>query len=111
MAKKTIKPAVKKTVSPAKKSAAVSKPKVKAALPIVKACEDSLKKLRALNIELGLQADIEWCLGSYRNDKNPIGLYEMIEKAIPVFKAEAAKNSKAIPAKLLTDLAKELKSK
>lgn len=109
MAKKTTKPAVKKTVSPAKKSAAVSKPK--AALPIVKACEDALKKLRALNIELGLQADIEWCLGSYRNDKNPIGLYEMIEKAILVFKAEAAKNSKAIPAKLLTDLAKALKRK
>jgi hypothetical protein len=111
MAKKTMKSVEKKTVSPAKKSAAVTKPKAPAVPLIVKACDDALKKLRALDIELGLQADIEWCLGSYRNDKNPIGLYEMIEKAIPVFKAEAEKNSKAVPAKLLTDLAKALKSK
>ena len=111
MAKKTTKPAVKKTVSPAKKSTAVSKPKEKAALPIVKACEDSLKKLRALNIELGLQADIEWCLGSYRNDNNPSGLYLMAERALQVFKFELSKDPKSVPAKLLKDIEKALKNK
>ena len=110
MAKKTTKPEEKNAVSPAKKSAATSKPKAPAVLPIVKACQDALMKLRALNIELGLQSDIEWCLGSYRNDNNPIGLYEMIERALPVFKAEAEKNKKAVSAKLLTDLSKALNS-
>jgi len=111
MAKKPAKSAVKKVASPVKKSVTASKPKATKALLIEKACEEALKKLKSMNIELGLQADIDWCLGSYRNDKNPVGLYETGAKALQVFQAAAAKNTKAIPAKLLSDLAKALKAK
>jgi hypothetical protein len=77
MAKKPVKAAaVKKSpvkkAAPAKKAAAV-KPKAPAAHQIEKVNEDILKKLQELNVEQALQADIEWCLGSYRNDNNPPG--------------------------------------
>jgi hypothetical protein len=93
-----------------KKKAAAPKAKTTTVNSIEKAAEDALKKLQALNIEVGLQADIEWCLGSYRNDKNPSGLYTMVGRALPILQAAAQKNAKAVSAKLLTDLSKALKS-
>ncbi len=108
MAKKTDKPAVKKK-APAKKTA--TKPAAPAAHRIEKACEDILKKLQVLNIEPALQADIEWCLGSYRHDNNPSGLYLMAERALVVFNFELSKNPKSIPAKLVKDVQKALESK
>lgn len=108
MAKKTEKP-VEKKKAPAKKAAA--KPKAPAAERIEKVCEDILKKLQTLNIEPALQADIEWCLGSYRNDKNPSGLYIMAERALVVFKFEVSKNPKSVPAKLINDTTKALAEK
>lgn len=80
-------------------------------LAIEKVSEQVLSKLQSLNLQEGLQADIQWCLGSYRYDKNPVGLYEMGHKALPVLKAAAEKNKKSVPAKLITDLEKALKSK
>lgn len=115
MAKKPAKTAaVKKT--PAKKTApakkvAVTKPKAPAAHRIEKVNEDVLQKLQSLNVEQALQADIEWCLGSYRNDNNPSGLYIMAERALQVFKFELTKDPKSVPAKLITDIEKALKSK
>jgi hypothetical protein len=91
-----------------KKKAASSKAKSAEVNLIEKVSEGVLKKLKALKAEPSLQADIEWCLGSYRYDKNPAGLYIMAEKALPVLKALAAKNSKAVPAKLLNDLSQVL---
>ncbi|QOI98901.1 MAG: hypothetical protein HRU69_10760 [Flammeovirgaceae bacterium] len=76
-----------------------------------KVSEQVLSKLQTLNIEAGLQADIQWCLGSYRYDKNPVGLYEMGHKALPVLKAAAEKNKKSVSSKLIADLEKALKSK
>jgi hypothetical protein len=114
MAKKPAKVAaakapVKKS-APAKKSAA-SKPKAPAAHQIEKVNEDILKMLQSLNVEQALQADIEWCLGSYRNDNNPSGLYLMAERALQVFTFELSKDPKSIPAKLIKDIEKALKSK
>jgi len=74
------------------------------------ACINALAKLTALNIEPQLQSDIEWCLGSYSHDKNPVGLYEMIERAIEVFKAEMAKKTKGVTAKFVIDLEKVVKA-
>jgi hypothetical protein len=79
-------------------------------LAIEKVSEQVLAKLQSLNIETGLQADIQWCLGSYRYDKNPVGLYEMGRKALPVLKSVAEKNKKAVSAKLIADLEKALKA-
>src|SRR4051812_32250773 len=77
--------AVKK--SPAKKPASTSS-------AIEKACVTAMAKLKTLNIEPQLQADIEWCLGSYSHDNNPIGLYEMGERALEVFKQQLEKKTK-----------------
>jgi hypothetical protein len=99
-----------KKAAPAKKAAA-SKPKAPAAHRIEKINEDILQKLQSLNIEEALQADIAWCLGSYRNDNNPSGLYVMAERALNVFAFELTKDPKSVPAKLITDIEKALKSK
>ncbi|MEK6780658.1 MAG: hypothetical protein AABY93_03075 [Bacteroidota bacterium] len=85
---------------------------IKATTPnIEKVAEDVLTKLKALNLEPQLQADIEWCLGSYRNDKNPAGLYEMAERAFGLFKTEQARKTKGITSKLVEEVEKALKNR
>ena len=75
---------------------------------IEKACEVALSKLKALNIDEGLQSEIQWCLGSYANDKNPAGLYIMAKRALAVFTVELASKSKGVTAKLISDLEKAI---
>jgi hypothetical protein len=91
------------TKSPVKK-ATVKTTVASEANPIVNASETALKKLKDLGIDDQLQADLEWCLGSYKADKNPIGLYEMVRRSIKVFKDNKA--TKGITAKLISDLEK-----
>lgn len=78
---------------------------------IEKACVLSLAKLNELDIEYQLQSEINWCLGSYRNDRNPIGLYQMARRSLAVFKAELAKKSQGVPAKLIADIEKAIKGR
>jgi len=101
---------VSKQAAPKKAAKAPAKPKSKpvAAGNIEKVCDEALKKLQALGIEQQLQSEIEWCLGSYRFDQNPSGLYHMVERALAVFKAESAKKTKGVTAKLISDLEKVL---
>jgi hypothetical protein len=106
MAKSTAKPIAEK--APVKKASVKTKPTTP---NIEKVAEDVLTKLKALNLEPQLQADIEWCLGSYRHDKNPTGLFEMAEKAFGIFKNEQAKKTKGITSKLVDDVEKALKSR
>lgn len=107
MAKATEK---KTTQAPVKKAAAPrSKAKATSSLSIDKISEQVIEKLQALNAEPQLQADIAWCLGSYRYDKNPVGLIQNCTTALSVLKSLKTKNAKAIPAKLITDLEKALK--
>ena len=98
MAKTSTKTAAK---TPAKK---VKTTTVSESNPIVKTSEAALKKLKELNIDNQLQADLEWCIGSYKADKNPIGLYEMARRALAVFKEN--KNTKGVTAKFISDLEK-----
>lgn len=117
MAKKPVKSAVKSVAKPAKKSASPSKTKAPSKLKaskgnaIEKINEECLSKLIELNIEQGLQAEIQWCLGSYRSDKNPVGLYTMAERALTVFKAVRDSNPKLVSTKLVGDIEKALKSR
>lgn len=105
MAKETAKPA-KKTAT---KRVAAPKTSTGASDRIEKVCVESLKKLQELGIEQQLQSDIEWCLGSYRNDKNPSGLYEMAARTLTVLQAEKSKKTKGVTAKMITDLESALK--
>jgi hypothetical protein len=91
------------TKAPAKKAPA-KKTTVTEANPIVKTSEAALKKLQDLGIDAQLQADLEWCIGSYKADKNPVGLYEMARRSLAVFKEN--KNQKGVTAKLISDLEK-----
>lgn len=70
---------------------------------------EALQKLQELGIEEQLQRDLEWCLGSYRADHNPIGLYETARKALSVFQAQKQKKTKGVTAKLINDLEKIIK--
>jgi hypothetical protein len=78
---------------------------------IEKVSTEALKKFQALGIEQELQNDLEWCLGSYRADGNPVGLYAMVERSVAVLKAEQAKKTKGVTAKLISDLEKVLQSR
>ena len=98
MAKTTAKTSTK---APVKRTAAKKPTTVSESNPIVKSSETALKKL---GIESQLQADLEWCIDSYKADKNPIGLYEMVRRALVVFKDN--KNTKGVTAKLISDLEK-----
>lgn len=102
MAKETAKAAKKtatKRATPAKVNASTT-----ASDQIEKACFESLKKLQELGIEQQLQSDIEWCLGSYQNDLNPSGLYEMAARTLTVFQTEKSRKTKGVTAKMITDL-------
>ncbi len=78
---------------------------------IVKVCEASLAKLYQLGIEGELQSEINWCLGSFQNDGNPVGLYQMAERALMVFRSELTKKTKGVTATLVSDIEKALKSR
>ena len=108
MAKVTSKAPVK---AAAVKSEKKSSPKKKEspADQIVKICETALAKLNELNIEHALQSEINWCLGSFQNDHNPIGLFQMAERSLTVFKTELSKKTKGLTAKFVGDIEKAIK--
>ena len=101
MAKSTAKATTK---TPVKKAAKKTTTTVAKASSIVTTSETILKKLKDLGIDNQLQADLEWCLGSYKADNNPVGLYEMAKRALVVFKDN--KSTKGVTAKLISDLEK-----
>ena len=76
---------------------------------IEKVSEEALEKLRELGIDEQLQRDLQWCLGSYRADGNPVGLYGNVKKALDLLKSEKEKKTKGVTAKLITDLEKAVK--
>lgn len=57
-----------------------------------------------------IQAKLEYVIGSYDFDQNPIGLYEIGKMALPILTKLKEKHTKKITKKLLTDLEKALKA-
>ena len=101
-----------KTPTAPKKSAARSSAKANGGtINIEQVCEDALTKLKSLDIQHQLQSDIEWCLGSFRSDGNPVGLYAMAERALAVFQEEKARKTKGVTAKTVTDLEKAIQKR
>ena len=76
---------------------------------IEKASEEVLQKLQELGLDEQLQRDIQWCLGSYRSDSNPVGLYDNLRKALAVLKTEKEKKTKGVTAKMISDVEKFVK--
>lgn len=101
-----------KTAAKAPKKVSAPKPKAKSASPsIQKVSEDVVKVLLALDLGGSLASDIVWCLGSYKHDNNPTGLFEMMEKSLTLFTQEKQKKTKGITAKLILDIENVLKSR
>lgn len=111
MAKKSTKNVARKAATATPKRTASKEKKVSATHTVEKTAEDVLKKLKTLNREPSLQADLQWCLGSYRYDKNPSGLYTMIGKALPILKEAALSNAKAVSAAFLKSVEKTMNSR
>ena len=101
------------TKTPAKTGKKKAAPKKPASdnQQIVKACEISLAALAALDIEHALQSEINWCLGSFQNDGNPVGLFQMAERSLVILKAEQLKKTKRVTAKLVGDIEKALNNR
>jgi hypothetical protein len=98
------------TVVPANVEKAAKAKATKKESSIENACEAALDKLKELNIDAGLQSEIQWCIGSYRHDGNPAGLYIMAKRALAAFTVEKANKTKGITAKLISDLEKAIGS-
>src|SRR5262245_49349669 len=101
-----------KAVKPAKKTETSKKKAASKPFQLIEdACVASLGKLQELELDYQLQSEINWCLGSYRNDGNPVGLYLMAERALAIFKAELAAKRKGVTAKLVKDIDSALKDR
>jgi hypothetical protein len=104
-----------KKKTPTKSSVSVKKvvAKKKATTPLLieKVSATVLEKLKTLQLDPQLQSDIEWCLGSFSHDKNPIGLFETGDRALEMLKTELAKKTKGVTTKLVADLEKALSKK
>ncbi|MFC4873976.1 hypothetical protein [Negadavirga shengliensis] len=71
-----------------------------------KTVESTIEKLNKLKLDDTLTAELQWCLGSYRHDKNPEGLLEKSLIALTLLKEKREENSKAVSKKLIADLEK-----
>jgi hypothetical protein len=94
-----------------KKTSSTASAKGSSSPDIEKACEEVLETLKTLGVDQQLQNDIEWCLGSYKADNNPVGLYAMADRALSILQQEKAKKTKGITAKMVTDLEKVIQAR
>lgn len=73
---------------------------------LVKATTEVRTKLQTLGIEETLAAEIEWCIGSYKADKNPTGLQEKAQVALTTLNEYKKSNPRKVSKKLIADLEK-----
>lgn len=78
---------------------------------IEKACIAAKEKLAKLKIEDEIQSKLEWVLGSYANDGNPVGLYEIGEKALEALQKYKKVKPRQVANKLVEDLEKAITKK
>ena len=76
------------------------------------ACKAALLALQKLgNAEFDdIRSKLEFVIGSYEFDKNPVGLYEFGEKALKALNDVKKKNPRKISKKIISDLETSLKS-
>lgn len=80
---------------------------------IEKACEAALDKFQKLGLDsfTDIQSKLEFVLGSYRFDGNPVGLYEIGEKALSELKKIKKAKPRLVAKKLIDALEKAIKEK
>jgi len=82
-------------------------------LKIEKACEAAFEKFQKIGLDkfADIQSKLEYVLGSYRYDGNPVGLYEIGDSALKALKKYKKEKPRQVSQKLVTDLEKALKAK
>ena len=80
---------------------------------IEKACAAALEKIQKLGLEkfADIQSKLEYVLGSYGYDGNPVGLYEIGALALKALKKFKKEKPRLVSKKLIDDLEKAIKSK
>lgn len=71
-------------------------------------CQEAIDVLQKLEVEdfADLKAKLEWVVGSYEYDNNPIGLHEIGTEALAAFQAYKEQKPKAITKKSLDKIEK-----
>ena len=80
---------------------------------IEKACAAALEKFQKIGLDkyADIQSKLEYVLGSYQYDGNPVGLYEIGAKALKDLKKYKKEKPRLVSKKLIDDLEKAIKSK
>lgn len=93
-----------------KKTAAKPKANTDPAENLLKKCQEAATKFDKMEDPRyqDIKEKLEWCIGSYSHDKNPVGLVEYGQKAVDVLKEVRADKPKQVPQKLVDDLEKAL---
>jgi hypothetical protein len=73
-------------------------------IKIEKVCIEAKEKLEKLGVEQKVQEELQWVLGSYNYDNNPVGLYEIGSKALEVLKDVKKGAPKKVSQKLIDTL-------
>lgn len=74
------------------------------------ACEDAVQVFVKLNIEEqnDIKSKLEYCIGSYDHDKNPVGLIEYAKIALAELKSFKKQNPRKVNKKIIENLEKFL---
>lgn len=76
-----------------------------------KSCQDAVVAMQKLNTEetTEVQSKLEWCIGSYEFDKNPVGLHEMGLQSLDLLKEIKQKQPRKVTKKVIDGLEKSIK--
>ncbi len=77
---------------------------------LLKSCQEAAQTFQKLNKEeyKDIQSKLEWCIGSYENDRNPAGLFEYGIKALDMLKGIKAKQPKLVTKKVIDSMEKSI---
>jgi len=75
-----------------------------------KSCEDAIQAFQKLNSEKynDIQSKLEWCIGSYSYDKNPVGLHEFGAYTLDLLKKIKTKQPRKVNKKVIDNLQKSI---
>ncbi len=77
---------------------------------IEQACEDALVKIKQIGADdfNDVESKLEYVIGSYRFDQNPVGLYEIGAMALTKLKKYKEKKPRQVSKKLIDELEKAI---
>jgi hypothetical protein len=75
------------------------------------ACEETAEFFRKITDQTHheIQSKLDFVVGSYDFDKNPVGLYEIGQEALDILKAIKAKSPRKVNKQLISNLEESLK--